>query len=85
MTKSANVPCLLTRKCQEKFQQNFLYTLTWVNDILILENKPEEVQKLKCSLSQNYEMEDRGKIKHFLGLRFIQNEDGISVDGDCPF
>ena len=42
-------------------------------------NKPEDVQKLKYSLSQNFKMEDRGKIKHFLGLRISQNEDGISV------
>ena len=76
MTKSANDPCLFTRKSQD----NFLYILTWVDDILIVGNKPEDVQKLKYSLSQNFKMEDRGKIKHFLGLRISQNEDGISVD-----
>ena len=76
MTKSANDPCLFTRKSQD----NFLYILTWVDDILIVGNKPEDVQKLKYSLSQNFKMEDRGKIKHFLGLRISQNDDGISVD-----
>ena len=30
-------------------------------------------------------MKDRGKIKRFLGLRIIQNEDGISVVLKCPF
>ena len=76
MTKSANDPCLFTRRIQD----NFLYILTWIDDILIVRNKPEDVQKLKYSLSQNFKMEDRGKIKHFLGLRISQNEDGISVD-----
>ena len=76
MTKSANDPCLFTRKNQD----NFLYVLTSVDDILIVENMPEEVQKLKNSLSQKFEMEDRGNIKQFLGLRISQNEDGISVD-----
>ena len=47
MTKSANDPCLFTRKSQD----NFLYVLTWVDDILIVRNKPEDVQKLKYSLS----------------------------------
>ena len=45
-----------------------------------MENILEEVQKLKYSLSQKFKMEDRGKIKQFLGLRISQNEDGISVD-----
>ena len=41
---------------------------------------PEENQKLKISISQNFKMEDRDEIKHFLGLKTSQNEDGISVD-----
>ena len=75
MTKSANDPCLFTRKSQDIF----LYILTWVDDIMRVGNKPEEVQKLKYSLSQNFKMKDRGKIKHFLGLRISQHEDGINV------
>ena len=71
---------LTIRVYSQKSQDNFLYILTWVDDILIVGNKPEDVQKLKNSLSQNFKMEDRGKIKHFLGLRISQNEDGISVD-----
>ena len=43
MTKCANDPCLFTSKSQE----NFLYILTWVDDLLIVGNKPEDVQKFE--------------------------------------
>ena len=76
LTKNANDPCLFTIKSQD----NLLYFLTWVEDILIVGNIPEENQKLKCSLSQNIKMENRGKIKQFLGQRISQKEDGTSGD-----
>ncbi|GAA0149688.1 transmembrane signal receptor [Lithospermum erythrorhizon] len=51
----------------------------YVDDMLILENTLDVVNKTKELLSSNFEMKDLGEADVILGVRVIRNSEGISL------
>ena len=57
-----------------------LYVLTWVEDLVIAGNSQTEIDKLKSSLESKFKMDDRGDLEWFLGMRILKTEKGINLD-----
>ena len=57
-----------------------LYVLTWVDDLVIAGNSQTEIDKLKSSLESKFKMNDRGDLEWFLGMRILKTEKGITLD-----
>ena len=81
LMKSAIDPCLFARTEQDEF----LYVLVWVDDILNVGNSNQTVNKLKEKLCHNFKMEDRGKNERFLGLRKTHSKLGKNIDHEHFF
>ena len=74
--RSKHYYCLfLKNKEDEK-----LYVLTWVDDLVIAGNSQTEIDKLKSSLESKFKKDDRGDLEWFLGMRILKTEKGINID-----
>ena len=51
----------------------------YVDDMIIACNSDSYLKKLKEDLSSKYKIKDLGKVDQFLGVKVIQNEDGIFI------
>ena len=47
--------------------------VTYVDDILIISKDKAKIKALKKSLIQQFEIEDLGPIKYFIGVRITRN------------
>ena len=74
--RSKSDSCLFTRK----ESQGHTYVLTWVDDIIVCSPDEQTVKDLKETFAENYEMDDRGKLSWFLGMRITRSDDSISID-----
>lgn len=52
-----------------------IYVLLYVDDIIIVGNNLEEIQKFKSQLCSVFEMVDLGQVKYFLGLSIERNRE----------
>lgn len=50
-----------------------IYLLLYVDDMLIACSDKEEINKLKCQLSQTFEMKDFGQARRILGIDIVRN------------
>ena len=57
-----------------------LFVLTWVDDLVIAGNSQTEINKLKSLLESKFKMDDRRDLEWFLGMRILQTEEGITLD-----
>lgn len=68
--QSKNDYCLYSR-CSGNSK---LYLLLYVDDILIIGDSKDEVQKFKNCLSETFQMTDLGPLSNFLGIQIKRNE-----------
>ncbi|GAA0183260.1 transmembrane signal receptor [Lithospermum erythrorhizon] len=61
------------------FGSDYAVICLYVDDMLILENTLDVVNKIKELLSSNFEMKDLGEVNVILGVRVIRNSEGISL------
>lgn len=54
--------------------------LLYVDDIFIVRNNIEEIEKLKKFLNEKFKLKDLGQLKYFIGLENARNEQGISLN-----
>nr|GEY91040.1 ribonuclease H-like domain-containing protein [Tanacetum cinerariifolium] len=55
----------------------FIAILVYVDDIVITENKESEIDKFNKFLSSNIMIKDLGLLKYFLGIKVLENENGL--------
>ncbi|GKA55531.1 ribonuclease H-like domain-containing protein [Tanacetum coccineum] len=53
-------------KIKYKSNGNFIALLVYVDDIIIIGNNPDEIEKFKSFLKTKFEIKDLGKLKYFL-------------------
>lgn len=58
---------------QKNKQEEYVYMLLYVDDILIASVNKAEVQKLKTVLSEEFEMKDLGNAKKILGMEITRD------------
>lgn len=51
--------------------------VTYVDDMIFTGDNTEEIERLKGSLFQEFEMKDLGNLKYFLGIEVLRSEGGI--------
>ena len=74
--RSKNDYCLFTKiENNEK-----LYILSWVDDLVIAGSNNEDIEQLKRALEGKFKMDDRGKLEWFLGMQVSQEDDKITLD-----
>jgi len=54
-----------------------LHVLVYVDDLIISENNPAELQRFKTCLNQYFHMKDLGKLKYFLGVEVARGPEEI--------
>lgn len=52
----------------------------YVDDIIILFNDTNHMNKIKTTLFKRYDMRDFGSLSHCLGLKVIQDGNSITVN-----
>ena len=57
-----------------------LFVLAWVYDLVIAGNSQREIIRLKSSLETKFKMDDRGDLECFLGMRNRKTENGAILD-----
>ncbi|CAN0910966.1 Retrovirus-related Pol polyprotein from transposon TNT 1-94 [Linum grandiflorum] len=53
--------------------------IVYVDDIIITGNDTEEIRRLKCKLSTEFELKDLGEMKYFLGMEVARSSKGIAI------
>ena len=51
-----------------------------MDDLLIIGDKPEEVERFKQQLREKYEIKDLGLAEKFLGIKITDTGHGIKLD-----
>lgn len=59
--------------------ENCLIVSLYVDDIIYTSNSDVMIEKFKASMKEEFSMIDLGKMKYFLGVEVIQDEDGIFI------
>ena len=54
-----------------------IYLIVYVNDIVIIDNDQDGIQKLKQHLFGHFQTKDLGKLKYFLGIEIVQSNSGV--------
>ncbi|GKA98998.1 ribonuclease H-like domain-containing protein [Tanacetum coccineum] len=55
----------------------FIDLLVYVDDIVITRNDVNEIEKFKHFLKSKFQIKDLGKLKYFLGIEVLENNNGI--------
>lgn len=53
--------------------------IVYVDNIVVTENDDEEIQNLKKSLANEFEIKDLDNLKHFLGIEIAMSKHGIFI------
>ena len=69
--------CLFKR--HDKVRGN-VWIIMFVDDLLIIGDKPEEVERFKQQLKEKYEIKDLGLAEKFLGIKITDTGHGIKLD-----
>ncbi|GJS57516.1 ribonuclease H-like domain-containing protein [Tanacetum coccineum] len=57
----------------------FVALLVYVDDIVIIGNNLSKIEKFKVYLKSKFQIKDLGKLKYFLGIKVLDNNDGICL------
>lgn len=80
LLQSANDPCLYTNMSKN----NITYLLLYVDDIILAENDNQEIARLKCELTNTFDMLDMEILKQFLGISIRRtNEEIEELESKC--
>ncbi|GJR02261.1 ribonuclease H-like domain-containing protein [Tanacetum coccineum] len=63
----------------KKSDNVFIMLLVYVDDIVITGNDVNEIDKFKVFLKSKFQIKDFGKLKYFLGIKVLDNKDGICL------
>nr|GFA12251.1 ribonuclease H-like domain-containing protein [Tanacetum cinerariifolium] len=63
----------------KKSNKVFIALLVYVDDIVITGNALVEIEKFKMFLKSKFKIKDLGKLKYFLGIEVLDNDDGIGL------
>nr|GEW34833.1 retrovirus-related Pol polyprotein from transposon TNT 1-94 [Tanacetum cinerariifolium] len=63
----------------KKFNKVFIALLVYVDDIMIISNDLAEIKKFKMFLKSKFQIKDLGKLKYFLGIEVLDNDDGTPL------
>ncbi|GJR41783.1 ribonuclease H-like domain-containing protein [Tanacetum coccineum] len=63
----------------KKYDDVFIALLVYVDDIVITGNNLSEIEKFKLFLKSKFQIKDLEKLKYFLGIKFLDNKDGICL------
>nr|GEW10036.1 ribonuclease H-like domain-containing protein [Tanacetum cinerariifolium] len=58
----------------------FIILLVYVDDIVVTGNNLNEIEKFKQFLMSKFQIKDLGKLKYFLGIKILDNKDGICLN-----
>ena len=75
-TRSRNDHCLFARSEAE----DHTFILVWVDDIIVASRSMTVISDVKKAPEATFHMEDRGRLRWFLGLRIRQEEGKVTVD-----
>jgi hypothetical protein len=75
-TSNPTEECLL--KKHDK-QRGSVWIILFVDDMLIIGEKEEEVIRFKKQLAEKYELKDLGLAEKFLGMKIYRDENGITL------
>jgi len=53
--------------------------LVWVDDLIIAASNENVLNSVKMMLTQRFKMKDLGKLKHFLGIDFLQTDGQVKM------
>ncbi|GJQ79276.1 form3 [Trypoxylus dichotomus] len=73
LLKCERDPCLYIKYNTK----SVIYLLLYVDDILIVSRDYNEIQALKSKLQEEFEMQDLGNLKTFLGINIRRTEEGM--------
>ena len=51
----------------------------YVDDIIVIGNDSEEVERIKQMMAKEFEVKYLGALRYFLGMEFARSKKGISV------
>lgn len=51
--------------------------IVYVDDIVLIGNKLEDIQKMMQALAQEFEVKDLGRMRYFLGLEVARAKRGV--------
>ena len=57
-----------------------LFVRSWVDDLVIAGSSFEAIEELKKTLETKFKMDDRGKLKWFLGMQKNEDSEKITLD-----
>nr|GEU40912.1 ribonuclease H-like domain-containing protein [Tanacetum cinerariifolium] len=57
----------------------FIILLVYVDDIVVTGNNVNEIEKFKQFLKSKFQIKDLGKLKYFMGIKVLDNKDGICL------
>lgn len=58
-------------------QLGILLVCLYVDDQLVTRSSPHEIEEFKVKMKNEFEMTGLGSLGYFLGMEFVQTEDGI--------
>ena len=64
-------PCVYIQRFPNS---KFIIILLYVDDMLIIGQDADMIQKLKRELSKTFDMKDLGTTKHILGMEILQDK-----------
>jgi len=75
-----------TDKCLyiKKSNNNVIYLLVHVDDMLVSSNSEEAIDELMNSVGKDFELKDLGEVKHYLGIDMKRDESGqFTISQPC--
>nr|GEV16718.1 ribonuclease H-like domain-containing protein [Tanacetum cinerariifolium]GEY23953.1 ribonuclease H-like domain-containing protein [Tanacetum cinerariifolium] len=64
----------------KKSDKVFIALLVYVDDIVITGNDLAKIEKFKIFLRSKFKIKDLGKLKYFLGIKVLNNKEGICLN-----
>ena len=68
-TKSYSDPCVYIKRFSEN---NFIILLLYVDDMLIVGQDKELIEKLNTDLSKSFDMKDLGPTQQIIGMKIVR-------------
>ena len=60
-------------------QEKITILIVYVDDIIVIGNDSEEVERIKQMMAKEFEVKDLGALRYFLGMEFARSKKVISV------